>query len=389
MGPAQRELFGAFPRRVGTPSQFWVFAEGAFDLFVERTAGRRNNYATLGQLRLDGTATTNSVLFDFDSPAKDEGGVWTLSDLADAPDDAVRFERMRADPDIADAVLGEICDEVRQLARAAESDGVECLGVFSGFGVHVHQLYRRTEDPTVPMTTVGAKYIVEEELETPDWSIMGQPERLCRVPNAERCTKAFGDRGQVLDGEPTGVYQIPITHDELREVTPEWLLAASRSPRYPGHNPDATHPQMPIWEEYRDGVEDDDAVDLPQRPVNERTAPLDDEGVEELLRELLQMPCMYERITSPNPHHKVRLNSAVLLFNAGLTPQQVENLFARLGWVDFDRAKTRKFLDHAYRKGYADMSCQSVQGERLCTRGDDPESCPCYGWSGGRAEWKT
>lgn len=385
MDAAQAELFGSFPRRVGTPKQHWVYSAAQFEHFIDSVQGRRNAYATVSQLLLDSddtkrfTPVSDKVLFDLDG------------DKTAFPDDATVDERismMRSDPDLADDVLGDVCDDAQKLARASADDGIPVIGVFSGFGIHVHQLYQPTEDPQVPMSTCGTKYIVEEGIETADWAVVGDVQRICRVPNVQRMTTP-GKRWEVLDGRATGLYTIPLAADELRSLDPQWLLEESTDPRQLLIETDAaTRPQMPIWEEHRDGPDEDD-VDLPSEPLDGRTVDLDDDGLEDLLWELIGMPCMVERLLQPNPEHHVRFNAAVLLYNVGLQPRQVDQIYRRLGWVDYDRATTLYHLKDIWQEGYADMSCDSIREKRLCTRGDDPKACTCYGWSNGRAEWKA
>ena len=385
MDAAQAELFGSFPRRVGTPKQHWVYSAAQFDHFVNSVQCRRNAYATVSQFRIDGddtrrfTPVSDKVLFDLDG------------DKTQFPDDATVDERvsmMRSDPDLADAVLGEVCDDVRRLVRASRDDGIPVVGVFTGFGVHVYQLYQRTPDPKIPMATCGTKYIVEEDLETADWSVVGDVQRIARIPNVQRMTTP-GQRWEVRDGRSTGLYTIPLTATEMRAMDPEWLLERSTMPRQHAEWVEADErPQMPIWEEHRDGP-DEGEIDLPSEPLDGRTVDLDDEGLEDLLWELIQMPCMVERLLQPNPEHHVRFNAAVVLFNVGLRPRQVEQIYRRLGWVDYDRATTLYHLKDIWQEGYADMACSTIREKRLCTRGDDPKACSCYGWSNGRAEWKA
>lgn len=377
-------LFGGFPRRVGTPKQHWVFNEAQFDVFAETVDGARNAYATVCRMDLAEGPVADKVFFDLD------GDKSALPD--DAPADA-RIGMMRDDPDLADAVLGDVCEDAEALARASMDDGIPVVGVFSGFGIHVYQLYQPTTEPKTPMATCGAKYIEELELQTADWTVVGDIQRIARVPNMERATYNTDQFDTVLDGRPTGLYTIPLSPAKLVGCTPQSLLEASRSPE-PGLDSFADErPQMPVWEEYREHSADGDTDGAAgaQRPVDQRTMPLDEAGVRRMLEDLLQMPCMVERITQPNPEHEVRINCAVLLFNVGLNPQQVESLYAKLGWVDWNRNITRSHLDYIYRNGYSDMTCKSIRERKLCVKEGDAakKACNCYGWSGGRPEWKS
>jgi hypothetical protein len=396
MDDVQAELFGEFPRRVGTPNQHWVFNEAQFDIFVDTIDGVRGAYTTLNHLpvfeRLNDVS--DKVLFDFDTPAKDEeegnGKRWDHPDIEPNEPADTLAQRMRADRDLADDILGPVVEDAKKLARASADDGIPVLGVFSGFGIHVHQLYQTTEEPRVAMTSIASKYHDELNLQTMDWECVGQPEKLCRVPNVERASYREGDFGQRVDGRPTGVYTIPLERPELRDLEVSDLLEWSRNATDTAcFDLDFDRPQMPVWEDYRDERAVGDGAEQPQRPVDTRTQGFGDTDMEWLLEQLIRMPCMVERLMQPNPEHKVRLNGAVMLFNVGLNPQQVETLFSELGWVDFDRKKTRKYLKQIYRRGYSDMNCESIRANRLCTRSDDPESCPCFGWSGGQPEWKA
>lgn len=391
LGPVQRELFGSFPRRLGTPSQDWVFNEAQAAEFVHACQGRYNLYASLGRLPLTVQSGAvycqpecDKVLFDLDGDKR--------AFPADVTDDAERVQLLRQDPDLADAVLGGVVADARELARASHDDGIPVVGVFSGMGVHVHQLYQPREEPKAAMGTCAAKYIEELNLQTADWAVTGEPERICRLPNAERVTMNNREY-EVREGRPTGLYQVPIAGEELRSLTVQWLLDHSTSPRRPSPLYTRDRPQMPTWEAYRDtvrGVDADTDEDVTARPVDEPLAAVGETGVKDLLADLLRMPCMYERIVQPNPEHAVRLNCAVLLFNVGLTPDDVASLYASLNWIDYDRQTTEKHLQSIWKNRYPDMSCRTIRHEKkLCTRTEDPESCPCFGWAGGQPEYPT
>jgi hypothetical protein len=121
-----------------------------------------------------------------------------------------------------------------------------------------------------------------------------------------------------------------------------------------------------------------------------------DEYLEFLLKELLHMPCMYERIQQPEPDHRIRQNFAVMMSNLGFSKSEVHDFIQRIGWVDYDYETTDHQLKQIYRRGYSDMTCASLRKKGLCTVTEDdkdpqveePVECPTYGWSGGKVEWK-
>lgn len=375
MDDPQRQLFGRFPRAVGSPEQHIVHSEGEFDIFTSTVLGRRNAYSSLSWFQLDGTVICDKVSFDLDAP-KDE--------YFDVERDDKRIEMMRWDLDLADKVLGKVCEDARKLADALLDWGFPVMGVFSGFGIHIHALTQPEENPAENMGSTARYWRDQLGLPTLDHKPIGDEQRIMRVPNMKRV-----HLDDVLDRDATrydcDLWTVPLTGEELAEITPEWLLELSEVPR-----PDVTvgateRPDMPLYDDY---TRDQRAVTMrPDRPSVE--GEIADDDVDWYIKELLQLPCMYENILlDPEPPHEVRLNSAVLMFNIGMTPDEVLEVFAAIGWSDWDRSVTRQQLEHAYRKGYSDMSCETLRKEGFCTRQEEPENCETFGWSGGEVEWE-
>lgn len=390
MDEVQDILFGQAPRRVGTPVQHWVWSTDQFDFFIGSVNGRRNVYSTSCWWDFaEDAKVTDRVLYDLDSPAKDENGDWRMFD-GDPPDDVV-IERMRSEPEIAEAILGDVCDDARKLARRSRDDNVPVVGVFSGFGLHIHQLFEPTVNPATAMATTADAYVDRLDLQTPDLSILGQPERICRVPNCERVADSVtsGNFGpEVQDGRSTGLYTVPLSRPELCTVDPDWLLDHCASPRVPVDVDVAQRPEMQVWTEYKSSSAE--GSDVPPRPLHpEETNIADDDGLRQILQRLLRMPCMVQRLLDdPNPDHDVRINATVMLFNVGLTPPEVVELYDRINWVDFDRQKTEKYVRGLWKNPVSDMRCETLISRRLCVV-EDKQECPTYGWSGGQPEWTS
>lgn len=390
MDRAQDVLFGQAPRRVGTPNQHWVFAPDQVEFFVDSVNGRRNAYGTLGWWDFSEGPVSDKVLYDLDSTAKDEEGDWRI--FEDEPPDDEVVSIMRNDPEVAEKILGDVCEDAQKLARRSRKDNVPVVGVFSGFGIHIHQLFEPMIDPAVAMSTTAYRYIDHLTLQTPDPKILGQPERICRIPNCERIAGSIvdGDYGpKITDGRGCGLYTIPLTVDDLATIDPQWLLEHSTEPRAIEVPDDDERGEMRVWHDYETGHEEESEV--PPRPLNPgETEISEDDDLRALLMDLCRMPCMVERLLDdPNPDHDVRVNATIMLLNVGLSPQTIVDLYSRIGWVDFDRKMTRKQVLSIYRGTYSDRSCRSLRQQGLCTRSEDPEACDCYGWSNGDCEWKA
>jgi hypothetical protein len=380
MDPVQKLLYGKFPRRVGNPVQWPVHSESELDAAIEECEGERNLYSTISHFDLTegGGVVSDKISIDLDSPMKQASFPRT-----DRDDEKIML--MREDWDLAEEVLGDVCEDARKIARQAEREETPLVGVFSGFGIHLHLLYQEQVQARKHLATTVRRYLDELDLETVDIQLIGDVQRILRIPNVRR-VYVDADRGEKITSDThtmaCNLYTIPLTRDELKQITPENLMASSKE-RRKIRLPTQERPEMKVYDEYLE----ERATVRGQVEVEIDVDNYDRQGILNMLKELLQMPCMYERIVQPNPHHKVRFNSAVLLFNAGFSREEIEEMFMSLGWVDADRRKTRKFLKQIHRRGYADMSCQTIQSLGLCTRKEEPEECPTHGWSGGQAEW--
>ena len=377
MDQTQRQLFGRFPRSVGSPEQHIVHSESEFDVFTETVQGRRNAYSSISWFPVGGGVVCDKVSFDFDSAAKEEAF------HEDVTDD-IKIKLMRSDPDLAEEVLGEVCEDVQKLAQASLEESIPVMGIFSGFGVHVHQLYQPESNPAEHMGSTARYWREELGLVTLDHKPIGDEQRIMRVPNMKRVHLE-----DIFDPE-AGRYEcdlwtVPLTGRELAEATPQSLLSLSGAPRPNVTVESDERRAMPFYEDYV--REDRSVTSRPDRPSVE--GKIDSEGIDWYVKELLQMPCVYENLLlDPEPPHKIRLNAAVLLFNVGLDVGEVLDLFEAIGWSDWDRQVTARQLDQIHKRGYSDMSCQKLRKDGYCTRSDNPPDCPTFGWSGGAPEWK-
>jgi hypothetical protein len=62
--------------------------------------------------------------------------------------------------------------------------------------------------------------------------------------------------------------------------------------------------------------------------------------------ELLLRPCLFKNMLSPEPRHDVRVAATGALKSAGLTEQEIFNLYSKLQWVDFAPETTLTQIQH-------------------------------------------
>lgn len=402
MDSAQRLLFGKFPRAVGvtTPDapdmelrQYLIHSDHEFDGVITKVRAERNLYSSISMyqpVRVDGdyegnAVVTDKVSFDFDSPAKadpdnypdmdpDEKPRWSHTRIPSHMDDSKVIEKMRGDASIRDAVLGDICDDVQRLARASIEEGIPVFGVFSGFGIHVHQLYEPTASrPGDKMGSNANKWISELTLSTVDDAATGKPYRIMRVPNVPRIDHEGGGN--------TRLYTVPLRADELAEITPGRLMDLSTNPRPRIGSEPPSRPAMKVREDYFGEEYEDGLGQEKMRPVPEES--FANELAEKIVKDTVKMPCVYERAFGRNPPNPVRVKLGIMFLNAGYSPEEATRIFEQLNWVDFDREVTKYQLEKLYENGKGDWSCRTMQGKGLCVRADNKKECPAYGYRGG------
>ena len=388
-----RLLFGTFPRWVGLSkphdSGLWQFPVTSileFEEVVNSANGVKNIYSSISAVRpvvSEGTYQGNAVevdkvYYDFDSPAKaerEDPEDWQHPDIPDHASDRQVFDMMRDDPDILDAVLGIPCQEASILAEESKADGIPTVTVFSGFGIHVHQLYEPTfREPKARVKSTGNKYISELNLQTADDAVVGDDHRITRVPNVSRVDHDGG--GDV------GVYTVPMTQSETIDVTPEGLLSLAEEPRHDLLSAPSDRPELKLYQDYVTSQDDNESVDEEDMlPVPDMSNASD--FAKTVVEDIVKMPCVYEHAFATNPLNAVRVKLGAMMLSAGLTVRECDMLIRELGWIDYEKDVTRYQLKKLKESGRGDFGCSTMQQKGLCVRADNPETCETHGYRGG------
>lgn len=377
LGAANRTLFGETPRYVGLVgpelgergNQFIAFDRTLFKKFLDSNYGERNMYTRISHID-NGSAVLDEVFLDLDVEKPDDADSWEMDVIP----------KMREDRLVADDVLGDVIEDARRVGRYLQAQDWPAIGVFSGLGIHIHILTESKSQPDRALETMVKKIEDEADLQTVDerGARQGDYNRLCRIANCPRIA---------ADGYPLNLYTVPLTVDELTDLTAEWLLDVSSEPRQI-QQPRKERPPLEVQDEY-EATTEANVVDVEAKEMAESVSLNQlDEQLESFVKDVLRMPCMYERLLTRNPDHDVRLNCAVLLFNCGFDVKEVKDLYSSLGWFDYDPEVTESHLEHIYEKGYSSMSCQTIQDKGLCVyERDERPDCKTFGWKGGQSSW--
>jgi hypothetical protein len=362
MDKSQRILFGDFPRFVANPMQWPALNEDMFDMFLDHNEGESQCYSRISWYSPDGSLMLDRVFLDLDGNKPED---MTDTEMIDS---------MRSNPSVAEQILGEVVEDSRSIAKLCREESIPVVGVYTGKGMHIHALFEVRKDPRRELRSLQNWMVDKADLKTFDSQVRGDVKRLCRVPNCRR----YDDR---LDS-PIDMWTVPLDVNELSNLTIDKLLEWSRNPRQidvPGES------RPPFIEAA--GYTNSRSYNInkvEQREVGQMADTTD--KLEKWLQDVLQLPCMYNRIMTRNPAHYVRLNSAVMMFNAGLSVDEVLSVFTQLNWRDSDVETTRRHLTQIYMKGYSSMSCSTIQMKGLCVfdSGERKDRCDHYGYEGGQ-----
>lgn len=400
MDKIQSLLFGQFPRAMGvtTPDsedtelqQFLVHSESEFDGVLDKTAGERNLYSSIsafepvndGDEFVGSAVRSDKVSIDFDSSAKAEGRAkgeeespnWSHPMIPPHATDAEVIRHMRDEPEIAEAVLADLCEDARRLAEECISRDMPFVGVFSGFGLHIHLLHSETMSRVGDkMLSTCNKIVSELSLSCADEAASGRPFRIMRIPNVERVCHD--------EDAATGLYTIPFSQDEVSGITPQYIVEQSMEPRYPSLSV-GDRPEMSVQEDYLGPGYEDGVGQEKMRPTPE--GQVGDELTRQIIKQVVKMPCVYERAFGRNPPNDVRVKLGIMLLNAGYSVRECTDLIAKLNWADFDRETTKYQLKQLKKNGKGDWACRTMRAKGLCVRADDPRSCEMYGYRGGNS----
>lgn len=388
-----RLLYGNFPRWVGLSKpdgeglwQFPVTSILEFEEVVNSANGIKNVYSSISAVKplvSDGVYQGNvvevdKVYYDFDSNAKadrEDPQDWKHPLIPSFADDREVFDLMRDDPAVLDAVLGVPCQEARILAEESMTDGIPVVGVFSGFGIHLYQLYEPImREPKGRVQSTANKYITELDLQTADDAVVGDHHRITRVPNVSRVDHN--------NGGDVGIYTVPLTPSELVDMTPEWLVSVADQPRPELLSEPEDRPKLKLFEEYvATQADEDNLTQEDMHPIPEESNAT--EFAKQVIKDVVRMPCVYEHAFAVNPLNAVRVKLGIMMLNAGMTVTECDQLIRDLGWSDYDSEFTRYQLKKLRQSGRGDWSCRTMRSKGLCVHGDEPETCPTYGYKGG------
>lgn len=366
MQTARKVLCTPFPRFVGNPKQWLAHDGGSFDSFLSHNEGEFNCYSRISWLGRSGQDVLDRVFLDLDGEAPD------------AMTETGLVSNLRSDREFAQSVLGEVVEDARAVAELAFEESIPMIGVYTGKGIHLHLLYESRTEPQEQLLS-NQQWVVDHcDVATYDPQVNGDTRRLCRVPNCRR----FDPQANCA----TELWTVPFSRTELRQLTVDMLVTESQSPR---DIPEPAESRPPFLR--RRGYGHNASVEqaeVDQQPVGDWAEQELDEQMEQLIRSLVRMPCLHDRMMTSNPSHTVRTQAAVFLFNAGLGVTDVKEMYRRLGWHDFDPEVTEYQLKRIRKRRIESVSCQTMIDKGLCVfQSDNRSECAEHNYPGGEQHW--
>jgi len=294
------KLFTPFPREVGNPARRVVKNLKQFKNFIEINNGKKDCLVALYPVDL----RVDKLWFDFDG--------------AGAYED---FKR---------AYL--YCLEM----------GYSAIPVASGKkGYHLYILIRPGYHDK--KTLRNATLSLAQNFNTNgslDLQVIGDIRRLSRIPNTLRPPE-----------NKTYCVYLPPDFYKMSEREINALLSSPQIYDYDSRNPPRIDELI---------TEDFDETECRCKVSSNGQPPLPIPKDLDAFLKLTLRPCLYKRIKQPEPPHVVRVAATLDYLNAGLNPEEIQSIYERIGWVDYDPEIT----DYQIRSliGLKPYSCRKLRG---------------------------
>jgi len=228
----------------------------------------------------------------------------------------------------------ESLEDAQRIYAYCLKEGVPVIPVASGKkGFHLYILVKpvRFDDVNeakraLARATYGLLYRVfgnRKTLLSVDPHPIGDVKRLVRVPNTLRPP----------ENKSFCTYLPP---DEFLEMSWEDVVMYVKSPHV--YDYDCLNGNRPDLSEFM--IDEGGELDLKfeaTKPIGNRTPliPRKEGAVYEFLRRILR-PCLYRHIIEPEPPHCVRVAATLDLLANGLTPEEIFDIYSKLGWRDWN-----------------------------------------------------
>jgi hypothetical protein len=255
------------------------------------------------------------------------------------------IDRILFDLDIRDNKTTTVLSDAKKLFLWCRNEGFPVIPVITGRkGIQLHVLSKPivSDNPKQLLTTISW-FIMQNALGVKRWGdvssvdthLVGNIAALCRVPNTLR--------------PPENTTYCSYLPENFPYLSDAEIYHYSKYPHSIAYDMRRTKSLLELKIDEIEPVRNEFIAPKTKTQV---TSLLDPKDAKEFLRRLLS-PYRFEQITQPNPTHKARIVTTIELLDCGLLPEEILNIYSKLGWHDFNHNISASYINDIAKRYYA------------------------------------
>jgi len=220
-------------------------------------------------------------------------------------------------------------DDAKALARYYESEKFQYIPIASGRkGIHLYLILKpKLYENSKQLLTAVTIHIIEQvfdknEITTIDTHLVGNLRALCRIPNSLRPPENLN-------------YCTYLPPDKFLDMTEEDIAIHMKQPHI--YNYEIDIQKCPILNDFDVDIEEYKNYQTSGNNSNGYNLTTNIKNIKDIkayLKNILR-PCLFSKITTPDPRHDVRVITTIDLLKL-FNKQQIAEIYQRLNWKDFD-----------------------------------------------------
>ena len=336
-------MFEKFPRYVGNPRQHKIETDQQLKQFMFVNSGNNNCFTSVYST-LNGKTVIDKVFNDIDNGDKEKA-----------------------------------LEIAKKLFKKYLEYGLDVVPIYSGMkGFHVYPLLKPKiygDDVALLLKQFSYKFINEanvyeitddgKKIPLVDTSVIGDLKRLCRYINTQRVSSS---------GTPISSFCIMLDPSKFLDMEINEIIELAKSPQnhlnYKINEPTLT---LDDFDYSKVNLNEFKSNQVPTTTIEQiNTLQIKDKNVSiKILSRLIRRPCIRNLLLTTNPPDKVRYAATCELNRIKMSPHKIVNLFAGIGWSNFDESKTLYQVEQICLKNSQTMGKKLMIQNGFCTNNED------------------
>lgn len=335
-------MFNKFPRYVGNPRQHQIQTNQQLQQYITVNSGNHNCFTSVYST-FNGKPVIDKVFNDIDN---------------ESPNTALTIAK-------------------KLFIKYLDYD-LDIVPVWSGVkGFHVYPLLEPKiygDDIQLLLKQFSYKFIEEsgifttadDKMKIPlvDTAVIGDVRRLCRYPNTQRISKS---------GTSISSFCIVLDPSKFLDMEIDEILELSKCPQdLSNYKIDTPTLTLNDFDYSKVDLNSFKSNQILMPNVDIKTIEIKNQSVtSKILSRLIKRPCIRNLLLTVNPPDKIRYAATCELYRIGMNPFKIVELFAGIGWTNFDESQTLYQVQQICAKNSQTMGKKLMIQHGFCTNNED------------------